>query len=804
MHAVSAMEQEQVLDIKKLISRGLRNWYWFVLAILISGGLAYAYNRYTTPVYQLKSALLFEGADKGSSAGMGALGSQTNLFQGLGGLGSMTNIYNQMVVLKSTPIVTKTLESLSFEVSYFKIGRIVQTELFNTAPFYVQWDKSHRQLLGVDFMVSISANGQITVSASAVENQAEVYDYSSGTTIKKLPTFSFSKTINAGTKLVADDFAFTILLNEHFDPEAESTYKFRFHSTQALVNKYHTAMEIDITHEFSSILDISLREMQEAKGIHFLNKLMEVYQVDNLDKKNDNANRTIQFISTQLASISESLENSENEMEVFQSANQVVDLSMQGQQMLEKMTELDKEIVTLETQNKYFNYLRDYIQHNRELETVIAPSAMGIQDPLLNSLILQLNALITQKSSQTSIRKDSRHPTIIRLNAQIESVKNSLFENTTNIISQSDLALNDTRKRMRTFEAEARRLPATERNFVNIERKYKLNNETYTFLLQKLSEAQIAKASNIPDSQVIEEAYSVGSVGTKKKTIYAMALLLGLAFPVVIMFLSDFFRTRIVSQEEIEELSKYPVIGHVFFNNQKDYKSRTVVLDKPNSQASEPYQVIRAKLNLMTKGMEKPVIAVSSTFPKEGKSYNAINIASIFALTHKSVVLLDLDLRNSKMIEEFNLKTDLGIVNYIIGEASITEITVDTKHPNLKLIPAGSIPPNPAEMLSDKNLWKLIKELRLLYDVVVIDTPPIGYVADLFELNDTIDANVFIVRHKFTHKQGLKMALAEVEKHNLKGVGIVVNGIKNNQHGYGYGYGNKASKKWKLMHKHKK
>ena len=472
------------------------------------------------------------------------------------------------------------------------------------------------------------------------------------------------------------------------------------------------------------------------------------------------------------------------------------------------MTTLDNDRVAMETQNKYYHYLKNYIESNQELETVIAPSAMGIQDPLLNSLILQLNELITQKSSLTSIRENSQHPTILRLNAQIECVKNSLLENTTNIITQSDIALNDLNKRIRSYDEQVKRLPATERNFVNIERGYQLNNEIYTFLLQKLSEAQIAKASNVPDSQVLEEADGGNDpVEPKPRMIYAIAQLLGLALPALVIFLLDFFNNRIMSQDEIEEITSYPILGHVF-HNVREFASRILVLDKPNSPATEPYRAIRNKLNLMTKGKDKSLIAITSTFPKEGKSYTAINVASSFALMRKKTVLLDLDLRNSKMNEKFDLKTDLGVVNYIIGKASLEEITFDTKHPLLKLIPAGPIPPNPSEMLTDDKMLELIDKLREIYDDVIIDTPPVGYVADMLQMTDIIDANLFIVRHKYTLKQGLKNALEEVTKHHLKGVGIIVNDIsmggKNYgfSAGYGYGYGQdkdqKGSKRRKL------
>ncbi len=721
----NGMQHNDSGDIKVIVFKLLRNWYWFVLSVIVAGAIAFTYVRYTTDVYEASTTMLFEesyGSPSALSAGNGAVG---DVFQGLGGMGSMQNIYNQMEILKSTPVVAKTIEELNFEVSYFTVGRVSVTETYKGVPFQVIWDKDHPQLIDTDFNLEISANGQLTVSA--VGENTEVYSYIEEKVLKIIPEFEFSKTIDAGTLINSDEFSFTILLNEQFNPKSENNnFRFRFHTKTALIEKYSDALKVTYPDELTTILKISVRDFNRQKAIDFLTKLSEIYTLDNLGKKNENANRTIQFIDSQLENISDSLNISENRMESFQSQHQVLDLSAQSQQLLAQMTELDNERVAMETQNKYYHYLKDYIEQNQELETVIAPSAMGIADPLLNSLILQLNELITQKSSQTSIRKDSQHPIILRLNAQIESVKNSLRENTTSIITQSDIALHDLNKRITSYEAQVKRLPATERNFVNIERNYQLNNEIYTFLLQKLSEAQIAKASNVPDSQVIEEASSEKfPVEPQSKKIYAIALLLGLALPASIIFLIDFFNNKIMSEDEVKALSNFPIIGHVF-RNLKEYGSRTLVLDKPNSPASEPYRSIRNKLNLITKGNENPVIAVTSTFPKEGKSYTSINVASSFALARKKTVILDLDLRNSKMIEEFDLKTDLGVVNYIIGKASLDEITCSTKHPLLKLIPAGPIPPNPSEMLTDSKMLELIEKLRKEYDVIVIDTPPVG------------------------------------------------------------------------------
>lgn len=784
------LPDEDGIDVKNILFKFLRNWYWFVLCLVLTLGAAFVFLRYATPVYRVSSTMLVEEGEVESPLLGGTQGATGEIFQGLGVVNSMRNIANQIVVLRSTPIVSKTLKELDFEVSYYSVGRFASIERYRDVPFRVVWDRSHPQLIETDFNVHIAPNGSINVGVDGED--CREYSYLENRVIKVLPTVEFSKEIQAGMKLVADEFAFSLVLNERFDPKGISNYKFRFHTPSSLVNLYRDRLYIDLPNTGASIIELILSETNVWKGRDFLNKLTEVYQLDNLDKKNENANRTIQFIDRQLQNISDSLNVSENRMETFQSKNQVVNISMQSQQMLEQMNDLDKEKVALETQNKYYKYLKDYVESTSGQETAIAPSAMGIQDPLLNSLILQLNDLITQKSSQTSIVSNSQHPMILRLNAQIESVKKSLLENTSSIISQSDMALEDLNKRIRTFESQVRRLPATERNYVNIERAYRLTSETYTFLLQKLSEAQIAKASNVSDSQVIEEAGMIGygPVSPDRNRIYALAFLLGLAFPALLIFLLDLLNTKVKSEADVKAISKFPIIGHVF-NNAKNGTTRTLMLDQPNSPATEPYRAIRNKLNLMTKGKAHPVIAVSSTFPKEGKSYNTINVASSFALSRKKTVILDLDLRNSKISEEFDLKSELGVVNYIIGKADLEDITFSTKHPNLKIIPAGPIPPNPAEMITDERMFSLLEILKEKYDVVLIDTPPVGYVADMFQLNELIDANLFVVRHKYTYKLGLKNALEEISKHQLKAVSLIINDIKLGKKSYGYdvGYG---------------
>ena len=521
-----------------------------------------------------------------------------------------------------------------------------------------------------------------------------------------------------------------MLFRSNLSPGAAGNYMFRFHTPESLTGIYRSMLKVSLPINNSSILHLSVRDHNVKKGVDFLNKLIDIYQYSNLEKKNQYANLTIQFIDSQLQNISDSLSISENRLETFRSANRIVDFSAQSQQLLLQINELDKELLKRETQYKYYMYLKNYIDSNQDMQTVIAPSSVGIDDPLLNNFIKQMNELIDNKSGLTNIRPNSAHPTVIQLNNQIETVKNSLSQSINNVIAQSKTELETLNQRMEQYNVQVSRLPATERNFVNFERKYQIDSETYTFLLQKLSEARITKASNTPDGQILEYPQMKAIVKPQQRKVYSIALLIGMLLPAGFIMIRDFFNNKIRTIEDIKDITSYPVVGMVFHEEIKN-AGPTPVIDNPKSRTANSYVSIRAKLKFLTQSEKHPVIAVTSALPKEGKTFNAINIASSIALTKKTTVLLDLDLHNSKVTEIFNLPSDIGLVNYIEGTAAPEEIVYDTKLARLKVIPAGYGPSNPAEILSDIKLTELLEKLKQNYDAVIIDTPPVVFVAEI-------------------------------------------------------------------------
>lgn len=798
---IHVMHKQENMTYKKILYKILSKWYWFLISLMLTGSAGVFYFLFSNPIYSIESSILVI-----ESKTVTPFTSGTNMSGGVfeGFLtGVNRNMANQIFILQSEPMIAQSIEELGLEITYYSINNFFKKEIYNNAPFRIEWDKNHLQLVDIEFKLDILPGGKLLLKAEGKEVIA--WNYSTRKMESIFPEVNIELAPFAGQKVESAYYSFTIFLNDVFTNNEKSTYSFKFNTQPGLIKQYRNNLTIQLSHVTSTVMQLKFLSSHSQKGIDFLNKLTEVYQRDNLAEKNEYANRTIEFITSQIQDIHDSLRISESEMLSFRSQNQVVDLSIQSQQVLTQMNELDRQKIQLETQNKYYNYLLDYILTNQDIESLMAPSAMGINDPLLNSLILELNRLNMEKLKMADVRIS---PRLDQVNTQIENTKKTMIENIRNIIGQSEMALTDLNNRISQYEGQARRLPTTERNFVNIERKYTLNSETYTFLMQKLSEAQIAKASNLPESRILEMSKTTGKVSPNIIKTIAIALILGLFFPFIIIVIRDILNNKIESKEEVEQICKLPVLGHVYYNNSKEYHD-TPVLDKPNSPVSEPYRGLRNKLNLMTKGKENPVIAVTSSAPNEGKTYTAINVASSFALIRKRTVLLDLDLRNSRISSIFDLDEKPGVVNYIMGKSSIDEISFQVKHPNFHVIPVGITPPNPGEMLMDERLSTLLQELKHLFDVIIIDSAPIGYVTDLFQINEQLDSILYVVRDRFTNRFWLKNAMEEVKAHKLKGVGIVINAVKLRKgsissnygqgysYGYGYGYGKSKGKKSK-------
>jgi tyrosine-protein kinase Etk/Wzc len=768
-------EMPDTIDLKKVITRIFRKWYWFPAGMFLAVLLAWAYNRYADPVYQVNSLLLIDKAASGRGTPL-SIGSGISgyAFEGFAVMSDGREyLTNQMAILHSRPLIEKTIAGLDFDVTSYARGRVNEFETYLDFPFSVIWDKHHPQVIGIPFEITVTSDGTCQIKATA-ENAA-VYSYDANRITGNISGFKVDKKAMPGENIEESHYSFSLLPKENFPPKEGASYRIQFNTPDDIIDSYQKKLTVSLYERESSTLILSVRDRNVDKGIAFLNKLTETYLADNLNKKNEIANRTIDFIEKQLKAVSDSLDLSGSKKQAFQSSKRLINISYQTEQLLQQAKELDNQRRTIEAAERYYQYLNNYMQSEQEPDNIIAPSSMGVEDPLLSALILQYNRLLVEKSSLINVR-NTEYFKLRQISAQLESIRKSLIENTSSMMERSKLALSDVEDQNGQLETRLRQLPATERDYVNIERRYNLDAETYTFLLQKLSEAQIAKASNIPDSQILEEARKGIPVEPRKSRNYLFALILGLAGPGGILFISSLVSKKIRSIDDIEAISGLAVIGRIWQGNNPE-KPYLPLLDNPDSDLAEPFRGLRNKINLMTGEADHPVTVISSAMTGEGKTCMAINLAVSYALIHEKTVLLDLDLRHAGVACAMGVENSPGVADYIRGNAGIREIIRSTPNPSLDVITAGVALYGAGELLMDKSVAGLIASLKETYDRVIIDTPAAGWVSDFFQISALADVLLFVIRHNFTEKKKLGNAIAEIMLHRLKRIALVVNGV---------------------------
>ncbi len=578
-HLQNQTNQEElpIFNYKRLVSELISKWYLFIFSLVLGLSGAWLYNRYTTTIYAMKSSIMIQ--EEGSNSFI----TQNSGFSGeaLRGFGtSYQGISNQMIILKSKPVVTRAIRELGFEVNYYNKGRLSEAEIYTDAPFRVIWNRYHPQLIGFNFNLTVHPDRTMELTGEA--ESVGAYNYTTGQWVGSANGYTLERIITSGEMVTQPGyFSFKIELRENWNPPADDFFFFNFSTIPDLVNSYRSRLTVSMLDWETSIVDVTLRDYHCGKGVDFLNKLVEVYRLDNVEKKNLQADQTISFISGLLQGVSDSLGIAERELLNYQAQNRIVNISAQSGQLLAEMTSVDQKKTELDTQNKYYKYLKKYILDNQDIGSIMVPSSVGINDALLTGLLNQYNEISVEKTKMASVKNS---PRLTQIETQLENMKKAMLENIDNIVSQTNQALKDLENKTSEVENQVKKLPTTERDLMNIQRKFDLSNNTYTFLLEKMSEAQIAKASNQPESQIVEEGECQGVVGPQKNKAYSYGLFAGIVPPALFVLIIVLFNKKVISKEDVEMLTKLPILNLIFFNKSKE-KTNTPVLDKLNSPA---------------------------------------------------------------------------------------------------------------------------------------------------------------------------------------------------------------------------
>lgn len=765
---ISNFSNDDSIDIKRYLSLFICNWYWFAIALFIALTLAYGINRYSQRVFSVSSTILIKDDVNG---GMGAIA--TSVVPGGDIFRSQQNVKNEIEILKSYTLNYKVIRKLKdFHVIYYGIGRrgIVESVLYKTCPFVVKYDSLEIQPKGSKVWITITQENEYRVLLNGKP------------TAKK--TWSFGENFNEG------GFNITIEKRDSahslFSENGSNNYYFYFADLGRLANQYRSKLIVAPRDKESSVVSLTVSGFVPEQEIDYLNGLMDIYVQSGLDLKKGIAEQTLKFIDEQLDIISDSLELAANDLENFRTNNNFIELKNEISLIQDRLEKAYNERTIYELQLFYFNYLSDYLNQKDADGTIVSPSFIGITDQILPSLINKLSTLQKERDKLGFNLKDNQNA-MEAVDQQIKVTQAAIRENIINSIANLNLLILRSGKEIALIENENNKLPATEKTYVNIQRKFDLNNTIYTYLLEKRSESGIAEASTLADNRPIDSAQLKGQVKPKEKNNYMIAFVFGLLIPAATIFIIDFFNNKVLDKKDVEKMTQVPIIGYVSHN---DTGNEMAIIEKPGSALSESFRSIRTSIKYFVKENEVAVISVSSTVSSEGKTFISINLASIMAMLGKKVLLIGLDLRKPRINKVFEFENSPGMSTYLSGNCEYEEIIKLTQVTNLYYAPSGPIPPNPAELIETEYMKDFIFKARKEFDFIIIDTPPVAIVTDALLLAKYADINLFIVRQRYTSCNTLELIEQLNNKQEIKNMAIIINDISlSGYYGYGLRYG---------------
>lgn len=791
MHNSEDLFQQQT-DFKAIFFKIFKYKYYFLLTVILALLLAFVINKITPNSYRNITSIMItnnSGSDFLAADGM---------MESLGVFSGNDDVENEIGFLKSRSVVAEAISDLNLEVSYHSSNYLrlfsflplrVKEELYVYSPISVVFDQTHVQPVSNEFVVNILSDSTFRIESHAKD--VYLYDYINNLNTTKIDSLNISGVYYFGQSIFSDHFNFKVFLADvsNWRSYSNTDLLFKFNNMNYLTLAYLGSLSVEASSPTSSKVYVSFTGGHPQRITDFLNSITKVYLQRSLDKKNSMAFNTVKFIDSQIADISDSLNIAETRLQNFRSANKVMDLGFQGQKALEKMNELENERALIIIQQKYYTYIKEYFEKNSEMSELIAPSSYEVQDPTLIQLIGQLMELNNERNNLL-LSNNEKNLFLRDIEQQITNIKNTILENIDYGYNKSIIALQDIDSRTQKLSGQISVMPKTQRELLGIERKFKLNDAIYTFLLQKKAEAQIARASNTPDSEIVDDAviYNVSLIAPHRSVNYILAIIAGLVIPFLIVITIDFLNTKITEVKVVEDITGLPVLGHIHHNKTK---SNAIIVDFPKSPIADSFRHVRTNLNFFAKGKKKLVLLITSSISGEGKSFSAVNIASVYALFGKKTCLLGFDLRRPGLFKDFGLNNDKGITSYLINDAKIENIIQHTSIENLDLIPSGPIPPNPVELIASDKTQDLINELKEIYDFIIIDTAPIGVVTDSLLLFQYADVNIFTMRLRYTKKDIFTSNLKSLESKDFTNVALLINDVKAGDGVYSYSYKSK-------------
>lgn len=708
----------QEIDYFKIAKILLSRWYWIVGSVAICMLISYCYLWYTPKTYATSATMKFEEKKSEISDLVSVINNSDK---------GPSKIQSEIFVIQSSSLVLSAIKDLDYRISFYLGGRIRTTELYPHKPLNIQ-------LLKFD---SLNYFHEM-VSYQHVNNSTFKLSYTYGGK-------SFQQTYAYNTPVTLGNTSFSIKYPGNIATNV--VYVFKFNTAPDLLGRVRGGLHTSEVIKNSSIISLQETDSNPQFAADALNAIMREYLKYDRDQKTLSATQMIQFIQNQLDTISVEVRGSENLIEKNKKDSKVIDVTSAATDALSASKDLESQRSLLKIQLIAIDQLKQQITEEKE-NVSLNFNMEGVMDPLLGGLIQSINALILKKDELLKSYIPGSQP-VQDVNQQILQVKNAALDNINNsrIRIEKNISYIDSQVALVNQKIDA--LPETERVMVGLKRTFDVNDKVYSFLSEKKLEAQISRSAILPGASIVEEAQpNYAPVSPNVSDIHHTAFILGLAIGLGSIILIRILNPYIYDKETVESLTTVPILGIIMkFPEQIDeYSTQILAIIKPRSIFAESVRSVRTNLSFLASEKSSKIICITSEVAGEGKSFVAVNLTSTLSLIDKKVILIAADLRRSNIHKTFNVPNDTGLSNYLAHQCTADDIILNTGQERMDFIVSGPVPPNPSELLHSDRMKQLIEELKTRYDIIMIDTAPIGLVSDAIPLIRMSDINIFVIR----------------------------------------------------------
>lgn len=754
------------LSIKDLFYKYIRFLPWFVLSAVIALMGAWVYLRYAPQTYEAGGTLIIK-SDKPAVR-------NDKMEDILSGNSRIQSIQSEIEMLRSRPLIGRVVDKLHLQQQYVAIGKFKDLNVYKDGPFLVEVlkvaDSSRPYSVKIKF-----------VDANRFQMNADP------------ATFTFGQAIT-------NEFGVFRLVKNN-PPVAGTEYKFSWQPGYKVVGDLARNVKVQPRTLGTGILSVSIQADNGTMAADIVNTLMAEYDVMTVEQNNFSTDQILSFVDSRLGILNRELDSIQYILLDYQQRNNIIDAEVQSGEYFKKISEADKAVgeqrIRMDVANIIDNYLSD---KRNQYSRVVVPSSLGLEDVTLNELVMGYNKAQMERQVLLGGNVPPDNPYVKEAEGQIENLRERVRENLRNIKSSYNSVIASLQRRGSAEQSELKALPYKLKEYVEIQRQVNSKLALFNLLQGKREETAITRASTISNSKVIDMAVpSNVPVKPNRRAVQLLALLMGLLVPALVIFIRELLNDKVNSRADIERITSVPILGEVGHS----FSGQTLVVTKTSrSMVAEQFRIIRSNLQYILPQKEKPVILVTSSFSGEGKSFVSTNMSAVMALTGKRTVILEFDIRKPRVLAGLGITKQAGISNYLIGKADLNELLIPVPgQENLFVLPCGPVPPNPSELLLDPRVTELFARLREQFDMIFIDTAPVGMVSDAMTLGKYADCTLYLVRQGHTFKKQVALIDELYREEKLPKVSVIINDVKMKQgygyygygrYGYGYGYGEKG------------